>query len=69
MTVKEVYEKAQGIEATIALLQKLEGTIAGASTPAALMSELHRLDYGFLHNAYDFLQEYADKLYDTSACA
>lgn len=69
MTVREVYEKAQGVEATIALLQELECTIAGATTPAELMSELHKLDYGFLHEAYDILQEYAYKLYDTSACA
>lgn len=65
MTVREVYEKAQSVEANIALLQKLEGIIARNEPSRDL--QLAQLDYGFLHKTYEFLQEYADRLYDTGS--
>lgn len=67
MTVREVYEKAQGVEANIALLRRLETIITEPGSVSDMMCNLHEFDLGFLRKTYEFLQEYADRLYDTGS--
>lgn len=61
MTVKEVYEKAQTVEATMYQLAEIDERIArNLATPQ---------DAATLGKACEFLQEFADLLYKTGTYA
>lgn len=63
MTVREVYEKAQSVEASIAYLQHYHDIVEDSNR------SLHDHMDGCIKKACEFLQEYADKLYDTGSYA
>ena len=61
MTVREVYEKAQGVEALVGNLAKLAEFLRDSNFDAFTHFS------GILGEAEQSLQEYADKLYDTGS--
>lgn len=61
MTVREVYEKAQSVEASVGYLTKLAEFLKDSDPDAFTHFS------GVLDKAEQFLQEYADKLYDTGS--